>query len=88
MRGNSVTVEECEELVKGPGKFEGCARYVPYFYELMLEGAYDDDDWDTNDNVTYWFIVNEEDVAIFPELTLNDRIGIFTDDNGFVKEYK
>ena len=86
MRGSSITVEECEDLVKGPGKFEGCARYIPYFHDISMDGGADDEEWDDNDNVTYIFEVNEDDVDMFDELTDIEYIKFYENDDGFIVE--
>lgn len=86
MRGNSMTVEECEELVSSPGKFEGCARYIPYFHDIAMDGGGDDEEWDDNDNVTYIFEVDEDDVELFEELADVKYVKFYEDDNGFIVE--
>jgi len=87
----TITVDECEEMVESPGKFEGCARYIPYFHELMLDGGADDEEWDDDENnetVTYVFAVRDEDVELFSELKDIEFVRFFEDDDGFVREVK
>jgi len=83
----TITVEECEEMVESPGKFEGCSRYVPYYHELAMDGAADDEEWD-DDNVTYVFEVKDEDVELFDELKEMEYVRFFTNNDGFVVEVK
>lgn len=80
-----ITVAECEAYVATPGKFEGEARYVPYYWHVMNEYGADDEEWDDNDSVVYLFMVNEDDVAMFPELTVGTEVRIFEDEQGFVR---
>lgn len=63
----------------GPGKFEGCMRYAPYFYEMWNEGFAD------SDHGTWAiFKVTAEDKAKFPELKKRKWVRIAEDSNGFV----
>jgi hypothetical protein len=73
--------DEYRAQVSGPGKFEGEAPYVPYFWDAYLNGAADDD---TNGILT--FNVTDEDRALFPELADRDAVYLYEDDNGFVGE--
>jgi len=84
-----MTVEECEDLVNGPGKFEGCSRFIPYFHDISIDGGADDEEWDEDtDNVTYIFEVNEDDVDMFQELADVEYVKFYEDDNGFIVEVK
>ena len=67
--------------ITSPGKFEGEALYVPYFWEKGLSGWYDDEE-DGN----YVFFVMPEDREQFPELKQLRRVVLTEDDNGFVRE--
>jgi hypothetical protein len=75
--------KDWEEMVRGPGKFEGEAPYVPYFWDLYLNGFADDDD-----GVVLSFTVDEEDKAIFPELRRRKRVKLYESSNGFVIEVR
>jgi len=76
-----TTIKDYEEIVKGPGKFEGEARYVPYYWEMYLAGFADDD----NGRVLS-FTVTREDKGIFPELKRRKTIKLYERENGFVIE--
>lgn len=78
-----ISVKECEELVATPGKFEGEARYVPYFWELFLNGMADRDD-----GKVIGFDVRREDKEIFPELKRRRTVRLFCTDTGFVCEVR
>jgi hypothetical protein len=78
---STITIEECEESVSHPGKFEGEARYVPYFWDGYLHGF---SDWD--DGRILGFNLTEHQRTIFPELGLRKTIKLIEDDNGFVRE--
>lgn len=67
--------------VKRPGKFEGEAPYVPYFWEVGMDGMADDDDGEI-----LKFVVTEEDRQMFPELRGRKRVRLRETDQGFVVE--
>ena len=66
-------------LITTPGKFKGCKRYAPYFYDLWNEGMADIDRGKYSA-----FKVTAEDKAKFPELKKRKWVRIAEDDNGFV----
>jgi hypothetical protein len=72
---------EFEEDVKGPGKFEGEARYVPYYWSVFLEGFADRDD-----GKILSFNVSAEDKENFPELKRRKVIKLYEREDGFVVE--
>ncbi len=72
---------ECIEDVLRPGKFEGEAPYVPYFWDIYLNGGADRDD-----GGTLGFDVLAEDKAIFPELKRRRTVRLVETDQGFVCE--
>jgi hypothetical protein len=72
---------EFEEDVKGPGKFEGEARYVPYYWSVFLEGFADRDD-----GKILSFNVSAEDKESFPELKRRKVIKLYEREDGFVVE--
>lgn len=73
--------DEFVEEVSQPGKFEGCAPHVPYFWQLFLEGMAGEDEGDT-----VVFTVEPEDKELFPELQLGERVVLEEDNVGFVSE--
>ncbi len=77
----AITIKECEEHVEGPGKFEGEARYVPYFWDVYMDGGADDDD-----GTVLTFNVSDEDKKLFPELRGRKRVKLMEQDSGFVVE--
>ena len=84
-----MTKEESIEATKHPGKFEGCAEYVPYYWDKVLNGESDDYDWDYD-----WdyddgrdidiFNITKEDMELWPELIGYKELNLWQDDNGFV----
>ena len=72
---------EYEEEVRGPGKFEGEARYVPHYWSLFLDGFADED----NGKVLK-FCVSKEDKENFPELKRRKVIKLIEREDGFVVE--
>jgi hypothetical protein len=69
------------EDVKHPGKFESCAPYVPYFWEMYMTGGADRDDGNT-----LGFDINAEDRALFPELRGRRTVRLYETESGFVVE--
>jgi hypothetical protein len=72
---------ESRAACKRPGKFEGCAPYVSYFWAIGLEGCADRDDGET-----YGFDVTNEDRALFPELKGRRTVRLMERGDGFVVE--
>jgi len=72
--------EYCAQA-KGPGKFEGCAPYVPYFWDIGMNGFADVDD-----GPTWKFRVDDDDRALFPELKGRRWVSLYESDSGFVYE--
>lgn len=78
---------EYEAMVKSPGKFEGRHAYVPYFWhECVMDGNVDDTLVDDDGGEVDVIVVRPGDVVIWPELTVNQRIGLRETDDGFVVE--
>jgi hypothetical protein len=76
-----MTREECIEIVSRPGKFEREPPYVPYFWDVYLNGCADRDD-----GTTLGFDVTAEDRALFPELKGRHAVRLVETDSGFVVE--
>lgn len=66
-------------IILTPGKFEAEMLYVPYFWELGLDGA-----WTEDVDGVYFFIIDADDRAKFPELGEAYGIAITANDSGFV----
>lgn len=76
-------------IIRTPGKFEGEAIYVPYFYWAMLNGCGDTIDLSWDDENTAMidvFHVTADDIIEFPELADRETVELWWDDNGFVWE--
>ena len=70
-------------IITSPGKFEGEMYYVPYYYDLWLQGSYDRDY--TEDNILYTvFILSIEDCKLFPELCDDYILEVWQTEQGFV----
>lgn len=76
-----LTIADCETMVRGPGKFEGEARYVPYFWELVLDGS----GKELGRGVVR-VQVTPSDRELFPELRNRRSVRLVETDNGFVCE--
>lgn len=82
---NTKTAKEYQDIVNRPGKFEGESIYTPYFWDILIDcGNGDDTEYDINENPIEVFNINDEDIAIFPELKQYKQFRIWTDNNGFV----
>lgn len=77
------------DIVKRPGKFEGEAPYVPYFYDQAMEG-FGGEILEGGEDGGYSvekFKVSKEDIAIFPELKNKKYVKLIYREDGFVVEY-
>jgi len=68
-------------LIRSPGKFEGCPVYVPYFWDIYLNGFADRDDGNY-----LGFDVTAEDKTEFPELKRRRTVRLVEIASGFVCE--
>lgn len=69
-------------VIASPGKFEGEMIYVPYFWQMYLEGGADDEV-----NGVLKFRVTDEDRALFPEIPKRQKwVRLWEDSVGFVRE--
>jgi hypothetical protein len=76
-------------IIRTPGKFEGHMLYVPYFWNMVLEG-YGYEVYDEY-NVPITFLeITKEDKKKFPEIRGVYGIALWEDDYGFVntEEFK
>ena len=73
---------EGEETARHPGKFEGCARYMSYFYEQSLDGCCDQDGPGGIISVE----IGPRDKVIWPELKRRKRVRFVESDSGFIYE--
>ena len=71
------------ERIKEPGKFEGEATYVRYFWESFLEGGTDFDD-----GKVMGFYVTDEERELFPTLKGRRTVKLYEDEQGFVREVR
>jgi hypothetical protein len=84
--------EKMQTRISDLGKFEGCLTYVPYFYDLMLEGQGEDwsPEWENHEDEdefypTYmfsFFTVDAEDEERF-EVGIGRTVMIWEDSQGF-----
>jgi hypothetical protein len=68
-----------EGVIRSPGKFEGEAVYVPYLWEIYLNGGATEDDGET---IT--IEIDADDRLKFPELEQVVRAYLEQDSTGFV----
>lgn len=67
--------------VSRPGKFEGCAPYVPFYWDVYLTGGADRDN-----GKVLGFDVTADDRALFPELKGRRTVRLVETDQGFIEE--
>ena len=67
--------------IRTPGKFEGCALYVPHFWGVVLDG-----DGEELPDGHVRITVTDEDRAEFPELEGEASVQLYETANGFVYE--
>lgn len=73
---------ESPDIIRSPGKFEGCMIYVPYFWNAYLNGFADRDD-----GTVLKFKITPEDRKEFPnELKGRRWISLIETNEGFVTE--
>jgi hypothetical protein len=80
MSNYSYTIDE-HGIIRSPGKFEGEQSYVPYFWDIFLNGGADRDD-----GRVLGFDVTAEDKALFPKLRKRRTVKLYERDDGFVIE--
>lgn len=72
-------------VITSPGKFENEPSYVPYFYDLYLNGMDDSSYIDDDDGIYYSeFDVNNDDLKEFPELEGAEKVIIWESEQGFI----
>lgn len=76
-----VEYKVVEGRIQDPGRFEGEARYVPYFWDAYLNGLADRDD-----GTVLGFNIDDKDREKFPELKGRRTVRLVQDAQGFVKE--
>ena len=77
----SMTKEEARDAVRHPGKFEGEAAYVPYYWDRSLDGGSDEDLGSLQG-----FRLDEADYDVWPELEGRDWLWLQESGDGFVYE--
>jgi len=75
------TYAEYQADVKRLGKFQGEQPYVPFYWEIYLEGCADEDD-----GIILKFYVSKEDKENFPELKNRKVVRLYQRDDGFICE--
>ena len=68
-------------IIRSPGKFEGEMIYVPFYWDVFMNGLADRD----NGRVL-GFNVSPDDKKMFPELRRRRTVRLIERDDGFVVE--
>ena len=78
-------------LIRNPGKFEGEAVYVPYYWDLVMEGEGEEvmEVESERESPRIRFVVDSEEEAAFAdvlggELRCGATVELFEDSQGFV----
>lgn len=83
-RNADSTYEEYADMVRGPGKYEGCDPHVPYFHGESADE--ESSDMEFGGDWIGIYTVSAEDRKIFPELKGVRKIALMEDNQGFVSE--
>ena len=75
--------EVVDGIIRSPGKFECECVWVPYFWDLVLEGEGDDVLDDEGEPVATRFVVDSEEAEAFG-LDCGATVEVFEDSQGFV----
>lgn len=68
------------KVITSPGKFEDEMYYLPFFYDLYLNG---DHTGTTKEDVIY-FLLTEDDKKQFPELEDDNYLWFYQSEQGFI----
>ncbi len=68
-------------IIVSPGKFENEPVYAPHFWNHV---EFADEIEEIGEGFFYLFIISEEDLTEFPELSDIVSVRLWEDDNGFV----
>lgn len=86
------TREQYEEMVKGPGKFEGEPAWVPYLWGLAMDGQSSDEIYDEDVLLAVFRLsASDEDWSdvhqMFSEIRQEgiENVVLWSDDLGFVR---
>ena len=82
-RKSDYTLDE-HGIIRDLGKFEGEMYYIPYFYDVSLEGLGGDPVYSGESQVAEVFGLTSEDKARFPELANVSTLILTYSGQGFV----
>ena len=71
------------DLITDPGKFQSEPTYVPYFWDMVMNG-FGDVEYDDFGNMVDIFEVDDTDRAKFPDLGDAKVIRLWESEQGFV----
>lgn len=68
------------DITNGPGKFEGCNPWIPYFWNISIDCSAQKEDG------YFYFDIEPIDAVVFPELEryIGKQVKLWEDENGFV----
>ena len=72
-----------DRIIRNPGKFEGECVWVPYYWELALDGDGEDELDDDGEPMATRFVVDHEEAEAFG-LECGATVELFEDSQGFV----
>ena len=79
---DSENMADYERIISSPGKFEGEAPWVPYFYGEAMDGGAEEER-EMHGTLVSLFTVEPEEANMFSELNQGDQVAVWEDDNGF-----
>jgi len=74
-------------MIKDPGKFEGCNNWIPYYYEIDLNGGADFEYIDENGVFYSIFHVLDEDRKKHNIPANIEAVVFYESDDGFIMDY-
>lgn len=75
--------ETAINVIREPGKFEGEPTYVPYLWDVVMDGFSDTTAYDGDTPVDI-LIIDSDDVAKFPDLKGIYAVAVWESEQGFV----
>jgi hypothetical protein len=73
------------KIIRDPGKFEGEPEYVPQYWDMVLDGGADEEEYDEDgENPVAVFKLTEEDKAKWFDFQGCTELRLWESDQGFV----
>ena len=83
LKGIREEYDVLDGLIRTPGKFECECEWVPYYWELAMNGEGDDEFDEDGESMATRFVVDYEEAEAFG-LECGATVEVFEDSQGFV----